>query len=125
MDRAPVGRGRALALLALALVLSMTTWFSATAVVPQLRAEWALGDTAAAWLTIAVQLGFVTGALVSASQAVFLVPGQLIDDSFIAFGGGISSRVSDWVSINASVETDFQRDFVEETRVSLGARVDF
>jgi len=60
MDRAPVGRARALALLALALVLSMTTWFSATAVVPQLRAEWALGDTAAAWLTIAVQLGFVT-----------------------------------------------------------------
>jgi MFS family permease len=70
MDRAPVGRGRALALLALALVLSMTTWFSATAVVPQLRAEWALGDTAAAWLTIAVQLGFVTGALVSAALNV-------------------------------------------------------
>jgi MFS family permease len=70
MDRAPVGRGRALALLALALVLSMTTWFSATAVVPQLRAEWALGDTAAAWLTIAVQLGFVIGALVSAALNV-------------------------------------------------------
>ncbi|MGH3024439.1 MAG: MFS transporter [Gaiellaceae bacterium] len=70
MDRAPVGRGRALALLAAALVLSMTTWFSATAVVPQLREEWALGDTAAAWLTIAVQLGFVTGALVSAALNV-------------------------------------------------------
>jgi MFS family permease len=70
MDRAPVGRGQALALLALALVLSMTTWFSATAVVPQLRVEWALGDTAAAWLTIAVQLGFVTGALVSAGLNV-------------------------------------------------------
>ena len=46
------------ALLAAALVLSMTTWFSATAVVPQLRAEWDLGNTAAAWLTIAVQVGF-------------------------------------------------------------------
>ena len=54
---------RALALLAAALVLSMTTWFSATAVVPQLRAEWDLGNTAAAWLTIAVQVGFVAGAL--------------------------------------------------------------
>ena len=43
----------------------MTTWFSASAVVPQLRDEWSLGDSAAAWLTIAVQLGFVTGALVS------------------------------------------------------------
>jgi MFS family permease len=67
MDGTPVGRGRALALLALALVLSMTTWFSATAVIPQLREEWSLSDTAAAWLTIAVQLGFVTGALASAA----------------------------------------------------------
>ena len=62
---APPGRARALALLAVSLVLAMTTWFSASAVVPQLRAEWDLGDTAAAWLTIAVQLGFVAGALVS------------------------------------------------------------
>src|SRR5215207_6629426 len=59
------GRWRALLLLAVALVLSMTTWFSASAVVPQLRAEWDLSDGAAAWLTIAVQLGFVCGALVS------------------------------------------------------------
>jgi MFS family permease len=63
-DLAP-GRGRALATLAAALVLAMTTWFSASAVVPQLRAEWGLSDTSAAWLTIAVQLGFVAGALVS------------------------------------------------------------
>lgn len=56
---------RALGLLALALVLSMSTWFSATAVVPQLREEWALSPGAAAWLTIAVQLGFVAGALLS------------------------------------------------------------
>jgi MFS family permease len=46
-----------------ALVLAMTTWFSATAVVPQLREDWELSDTGAAWLTIAVQLGFVAGAL--------------------------------------------------------------
>jgi MFS family permease len=56
---------RALALLAAALVLSMSTWFSATAALPQLRDEWSLGGTAAAWLTIAVQLGFVAGALLS------------------------------------------------------------
>jgi MFS family permease len=62
------GRGsptRALALLAAALVLSMSTWFSASAALPQLREEWELGDTAGAWLTIAVQLGFVAGALLS------------------------------------------------------------
>jgi MFS family permease len=59
------GRGRALATIVVALVLAMTTWFSASAVVPQLRDEWGLSNTAAAWLTIAVQLGFVAGALVS------------------------------------------------------------
>jgi MFS family permease len=56
---------RALALLAAALVLSMSTWFSASAALPQLREEWELGSTAGAWLTIAVQLGFVAGALLS------------------------------------------------------------
>ncbi len=61
------GRGRALALLALAMLLGMTTWFSASALIPQLRDEWSLSSTATAWLTIAVQLGFVAGALVSAT----------------------------------------------------------
>ncbi|HEV2901814.1 MAG TPA: MFS transporter [Gaiellaceae bacterium] len=67
MDRAAL---RALALLAAALVLSMTTWFSATAVVPQLREEWGLGNTASAWLTIAVQVGFVAGALAGSALSV-------------------------------------------------------
>jgi len=60
------GRWWALALLGIAVVLSMTTWFSASAVLPALRSTWALSSTTAARLTIAVQLGFVTGALVSA-----------------------------------------------------------
>ena len=63
----PARRWRALGWLALALVLAMSTWFSASAVVPQLRAEWALSDTGSAWLTIAVQVGFVAGALVSSA----------------------------------------------------------
>jgi MFS family permease len=63
----PAGRWRALALLATATFLAMTTWFSASAVIPQLRAEWHLTATQAALLTIAVQLGFVAGALFSAT----------------------------------------------------------
>lgn len=59
------GRWRALVLLALTLVLSMSTWFFATAVIPQLDAQWELSGSAAAWLTIAVQVGFVCGALLS------------------------------------------------------------
>ena len=61
----PEDRTRILLVLALALVLSMSTWFSASAVIPQLRAEWGLSDAAAAWLTIAVQVGFVAGAVLS------------------------------------------------------------
>jgi MFS family permease len=66
VESAP-GRARALGLIVVALVLAMTTWFSASAVVPQLREEWSLSNSSAAWLTIAVQLGFVAGALLSSA----------------------------------------------------------
>jgi MFS family permease len=62
VTRGPAG---ALTLLAVSLVLSMSTWFSASAVIPQLREDWSLSTTTGAWLTIAVQLGFVAGALLS------------------------------------------------------------
>lgn len=60
------GRWRALGLLSLAELLGMSLWFSASAVVPALKVEWRLDDSTAGWLTIAVQLGFVAGTLVSA-----------------------------------------------------------
>jgi MFS family permease len=57
---------RPLALLALAELGAVTLWFSATAVLPTLQAAWQLSPTGAAWLTAAVQAGFVVGALGSA-----------------------------------------------------------
>lgn len=51
--------------LAAALVLCMSPWFSASAVVPQLDSAWNMSDSASAWLTISVQLGFVAGAVMS------------------------------------------------------------
>jgi MFS family permease len=59
-------RWRALVLLSLAELLGMSLWFSAAAVVPALRVEWNLSDSSVSWLTIAVQLGFVCGTLLSA-----------------------------------------------------------
>lgn len=58
-------RWRMLVVLCVALVLSMTTWFSATAVVPELTVRWALSGGQASLLTIAVQIGFVVGAIAS------------------------------------------------------------
>jgi MFS family permease len=60
------GRWRALALLSLAELLALSLWFSASAVLPALSREWALGDAGRAGLTIAVQAGFITGTLLAA-----------------------------------------------------------
>jgi MFS family permease len=59
-------RWRVLVLLALAELLGMAMWFSASAVMPAITAEWRLTETSAAWFTLAVQLGFVVGTLASA-----------------------------------------------------------
>lgn len=53
-------------LLALAELLAMTLWFSASAVVPQLTVEWTLTAAQQSWMTMSVQIGFVIGALGSA-----------------------------------------------------------
>lgn len=50
-------------LLAVIVLLSMAVWFSASAVVPQLTAEWHLSASLQAWMTMSVQVGFVVGAL--------------------------------------------------------------
>jgi len=55
-----------LVLLALCEVAVLGVWFSASAVVPSLRAEFGLSDGAASLLTSAVQAGFVAGTLISA-----------------------------------------------------------
>ena len=57
---------RILAALALAELLGLALWFSASAVTPALAAEWGLSAGDRAWLTMSVQIGFVAGALLSA-----------------------------------------------------------
>lgn len=71
---------RQLVLLAGALVLAMSPWFSTAAVLSQLRDRWELSSGAASWLTIAVQLGFVIGAVLSSVTRLAdrLAPRRLI-----------------------------------------------
>ncbi len=57
---------RMLAILGLGEFLGMTLWFSATAVTPAIVADLHMGPAQAAWLTMAVQGGFVAGTLISA-----------------------------------------------------------
>jgi MFS family permease len=91
------GRWRALALLATTLVLCMSTWFSASAVIPQLRVLWNLSDSAAAWLTIAVQLGFVCGALLSS----LLNLSDIVSPRHVILGGAIGAATANGLLVIA------------------------
>ncbi len=62
----PAARWRMLALLAVAELLGMSPWFAASAAAPELIREWGLSLGQTAWLTSAVQLGFVAGTLLAA-----------------------------------------------------------
>nr|WP_256447706.1 MFS transporter [Paracoccus marinaquae] len=57
------GRWVALALIGAGVIGAMTCWFSATAILPELIRDWGLTPAQAGWLTNAVQIGFVLGAL--------------------------------------------------------------
>src|SRR5207248_10156736 len=59
-------RWRFLALLATGELLGMALWFAASAVAPQLSAQWGLSASQSGWLTTIVQLGFVCGTAAAA-----------------------------------------------------------
>lgn len=61
-----MSRNRALILVSLAELFAMSLWFGVSAVAPQIASEWRLDASTTAWLTMAVQLGFVAGTLLSA-----------------------------------------------------------
>lgn len=84
------GRWLALVLMATTLVLSMSTWFSASAVLPQLRDAWQLSPGLASWLTIAVQIGFVCGAVVS---SVLNLP-DVLSPQRVILGGAVGAATA-------------------------------
>lgn len=58
--------GRALVVLATSMVLVLSTWFSASVVLPQLRLDHGLSSAATSAVVVAVQVGFGLGALCAA-----------------------------------------------------------
>lgn len=65
-ERSRSERWIVLALLALAELLGMSLWFTASAVSAELGAHWELSQTQIGWLATAVNLGFVAGTAVAA-----------------------------------------------------------
>ena len=96
---------RVLVILSLAELLAMSLWFSATAVIPALTAEWHLSAGDQAWLTMSVQCGFVVGTLLSAVLtlsdvfsarnvfAVSAVLGALANSAIPLFATGLESAL--------------------------------
>jgi hypothetical protein len=63
----PSSKAASITIIAVCQVAAMAVWFSASAVVPALLAEYPLSSFAQALLTSGVQAGFVAGSLLSAS----------------------------------------------------------
>ena len=89
--RAQVTRWTALLLLSIALLLSMSLWFGVSAVAPRLSVEWKLDPSTAAWLTLAVQIGFVAGTLAS---ALFNLPDVIRVRHLFAFSAFAGAAVN-------------------------------
>src|SRR5438552_13114402 len=80
----------------------MSLWFSGSAVVPALTREWHLSPSAATWLTLSVQLGFVAGTLLSALLNLpdIISPRHLFTVTAIA--GAIVNAAFGWFAHDAS-----------------------
>ena len=81
----------------------MSLWFSGSAVVPALTREWHLSPSAATWLTLSVQLGFVVGTLLSALLNLpdIISPRHLF--TLTAIAGAVVNAAFGWFAHDASV----------------------
>lgn len=91
-----------LVVLALAQLLAMAPWFSASAVSPALARLWHLSPTTTAWLTISVQLGFVAGAVVS---AVFTLADRLSARRLVTGSAALAAAATLGVAAAPGIKT--------------------
>ena len=86
----PAGRWSQLALMSVAMLLVLGTWFSGTAVAPSLVAEWRLDAIGVATLTVAVQIGFAAGALALAAAGV----PDVVPARWLVMGGAVVATLA-------------------------------
>ena len=87
-----------LAALAVAEFFGMTLWFSATAVTPALVSEFHMSSERAAWLTMAVQAGFVVGTLGSAIANL----ADVVNARVVLFLGSLAGAAANAAVLTAS-----------------------
>jgi MFS family permease len=97
---------RALAVVSAAVLLAGSGRVSGTAAIPALREVWGLGDAQAAWLTVAVQVGFIVGTFLYSilsiadvfnARRVFLCSallGALCNAGFAGLASGLPSALA-------------------------------
>jgi MFS family permease len=100
--KAPSTPRRVLMVLAIAELLAMAPWFSASAVSPTLARVWHLSPASTAWLTISVQLGFALGALVS---AILTLPDRLSARRLVAGSAALAAAATLGVAAAPGVTT--------------------
>ena len=90
MDTHP-GRWRMLALVSAAMLLSLSTWMTATAVGPELQVRWSLTPGQVGLLTTTVQLGFVAG---TATGAILNLADVLSSRAYFATSAVLAAAVN-------------------------------
>ena len=110
-----------LAVVSLAMLLSLTSWMTATAIGPELQLKWSLSSSQLGWLTTIVQLGFVVGTGLGAilnladvlpSRAYFAL------SAFLAAVSNCSTSFFGWF-LRSSASAFFHRIF---SRWSISSR---
>jgi MFS family permease len=101
-------RRRVLAVVAVAELLAMSLWFSATAVGPELADAWGLSAGQVGWLTTAVQVGFVAGALASSAVTLSdMVPPRYLFSASAAAGAVCTALLAGVESVGPAVALRF------------------
>lgn len=60
-----VNRWKVLSWIAVSELFALSLWFSASAILPELKVVWNLNSVMQAWVTASVQIGFIVGAFIS------------------------------------------------------------
>jgi MFS family permease len=85
----------ALTLVAIAELLAMGLWFAVSAVSPAIAAEWRLTEAQTSWFTLAVQVGFVAGTILS---AVFNLPDVMRVRQLFALSALLGAVANAWLA---------------------------